>query len=129
MPSLQEIKDFLASMGQAIPPDAVINAWIAMLSVIQPCLDGAGYPPEVQSLIYLYLFGMYASVSGDRLLTGQAAPSGASQSFKYKDALQTYRSMRSMLGMLDTSGCTDSLIPAEPGASAGLWVSTGGKCC
>lgn len=129
MPTLDQIKEFYASIGVPAPPDFVILAWMDIVSAIQPCLDGAGYSEAVQLMIYLYTLSLYGIVSGDKYISSQTAPSGASQSFRYNNLQDKYRGMLNSLRMLDTSGCTDSVIPAEPGASAGLWVSTGGKCC
>ena len=129
MPTLEQIKQYLTSIGVPLPPDFILQAWLDRVAVIQPCLEGAGYPASAQLLIYLYALGLFGFVNGDKYISSQTAPSGASQSFRYKSFTDGYRSLRAMLGALDTSGCTDSVIPPEPGASAGLWVSTGGKCC
>jgi hypothetical protein len=129
MPTIDQIKQYYIASGIPVPPDFIIQAFLDTVSVIQPCLDGAGYPASTQLLIYLYALGMTGFVSGDKYISSQSAPSGASQSFRYKSFTDGYRSLRSLLNALDTSGCTDSVIPPEPGASAGLWVSTGGKCC
>lgn len=129
MPTLEQIKQYFDAYGIPIPPEFILQLWIDTVGVIQPCLDGAGYPASTQLLIYLYALGMTGFVSGDKYISSQSAPSGASQSFRYKSFTDGYRSLRSLLNALDTSGCTDSVIPPEPGASAGLWVSTGGKCC
>ena len=129
MPTLAQLKEYLIYMGIPVPPDFILQAWIDTVESIQPCLDGAGYSDAVQLQIYLYVLGMFGFVNGDKFISSQTAPSGASQSFRYKSFTDGYRSFRSLLSALDTSGCTDSVVPAEPGASAGLWVSTGGKCC
>jgi hypothetical protein len=129
MPTVEQLKEFMTSMGIPLPPDFILQAWLDTVAVIQPCLDGAGYPTSTQLLIYLYALSLFAVSSMDKYVSSQSAPSGASQSFRYKSLTDGYRSINSMLKALDTSGCTDSVIPAEPGASAGLWVSTGGKCC
>jgi len=129
MPTLDELKQYLTSIGVPLPPDFILQAWLDTVAIIQPCLDGAGYPASTQLLIYLYTLSLYGIVAGDKYISSQTAPSGASQSFRYNNLQDKYRGMLNSLRMLDTSGCTDSIIPAEPGASAGLWVSTGGKCC
>lgn len=128
MPTLDQLKQYLTSIGVPLPPDFVLQAWLDTVETIQPCLDGAGYSDSAQLMIYLYLLSLYAISNGDKYISSQSAPSGASQSFRYNSMIDRYRSTRSLLQALDTSGCTDSLVPAEPGASAGLWVSTGGCC-
>jgi hypothetical protein len=127
--TIEQLTEYLISLGIPVPPTWLMQAWLDTVAVIQPCLDGAGYPASTQMLIYLYALGLFGFVNGDKFISSQSAPSGASQSFRYKSFTDGYRSLKSMLNALDTSGCTDSVIPAEPGASAGLWVSTGGKCC
>lgn len=129
MPTLDQLKEFLSSMGIPLPPDFILQAWLDTVAIIQPCLDGSGYPASTQLLIYLYALSLFAVSSMDKYVSSQTAPSGASQSFRYKSLTDGYRSINAMLKALDTSGCTSGVIPAEPGASAGLWVSTGGKCC
>lgn len=128
VPTIEELKQYLESQGVPLPPDFVLSAWLDMVSAIQACLDGAGYSASEQMMIYLYLLGLFATVNAPRLISSQTAPSGASQSFRYNSMVDKYRATLSALQALDKSGCTDSLIPAEPGAKAGLWVSKGGCC-
>lgn len=128
MPTLDQLKEFLASMGIPIPPDFVLQAWLDQVAIIQPCMDGAGYPASTQLLIYLYLLGLFAVSYGNKYISSQTAPSGASQSFRYNNLIDQYRGVKNLLNGLDTSGCTDDLVPSEPGPSAGLWVSKGGCC-
>ena len=127
-PTLEQLKEYLTYIGAPLPPDFILQAWLDTVAVIQPCLDGAGYSDAVQLQIYLYLLGLFGIVNGDKYISSQTAPSGASQSFRYRDFADKYRGTLSALQLLDTSGCTDSLVPAEPGPSAGLWVSKGGCC-
>lgn len=128
MPTVDEIKAFLASIGVPVPPDAIIALWIQQIGQIQACLDGAGYPPYEQSLIYYYMFALFALSFAAKYVSSESAPSGASRSYRYNSLIDSYRSMKALLATLDTSGCTDDLVPAEPGPSAGLWVSKGGCC-
>jgi hypothetical protein len=126
MPSLEELKEYLLSIGVPLAPDFMLQAWLDTVAVIQPCLDGAGYPASTQLLIYMYALGLFGYVNADRQISSQSAPSGASQSFRYGGFADRYRSLRALLSTLDLAGCTDSIVPPEPGASAGLWVSKGG---
>ena len=127
MPSLEQVQQYLQGVGVKLP-DFIVQAMLDDAAVIQPCLDGAGYSASTQLLIYMYLLALGGIVSGDRYISSQTAPSGASQSFRYNSMVDKYRATLSALQALDKSGCTDSLIPAEPGAKAGLWVSKGGGC-
>lgn len=128
MPTLDQLKEYLTSIGVPLPPDFILQAWLDTVAVIQPCLEGAGYSESTQLLIYLYTLSLYGIVAGDKYISSQTAPSGASQSFRYNNLLDKYRGMLNSLSMLDTSGCTNSVIPAIPGPAGGLWVSTGGCC-
>lgn len=128
MPSLDQLKEFLVSMGVPLPPDFVLQALLDAIAPIQACLVGAGHSAGNILLINLYLLSLMVLSTADRYISSQTAPSGASQSYKYQDLINRYRSLKAMLDLLDTSGCTDSLAPAEPGPSAGLWVSKGGCC-
>lgn len=127
-PTLDQLKEYLTSIGIPLPPDFILQAWLDTVAVIQSCLDGAGYPESTQLLIYLYLLSLFGISNGDKYISSQTAPSGASQSFRYNNMIDRYRSTLALLNGLDTSGCTDDLVPAEPGAKAGLWVSKGGCC-
>lgn len=126
MPTLEQLKEYLTSIGVPLPPDFILQAWLDTVAVIQPCLDGAGYPGSTQLLIYLYLLGLFGLSNGDKYVSSETAPSGASRSYRYQSLIDRYRSTLALLNGLDTSGCTSELIPAEPGPRAGLWVSTGG---
>lgn len=127
MPSLDQVQEFLRGIGINLP-DFLVQAMLDEAATIQACLTGAGYSASTQLMIYLYLISLMAIVASDRYISSQTAPSGASQSFRYNSFIEKYRGMKSALSALDTSGCTTSLVPAEPGASGGLWVSTGGCC-
>ncbi|MCY1454619.1 hypothetical protein D9M71_716980 [compost metagenome] len=97
--------------------------------MIQPCLDGAGYPASTQLLIYLYLIGLYAIAQGDKYVSSETAPSGASRSYRFKGDGKQFDNVLGLLRALDTSGCTDSLVPSVSENMAGLWISNGGDCC
>lgn len=124
MPTLAQVQEYLASIG-IILPSFIVQAMLDDAATIEACLVGAGYSASTKLRIYLYLIALSGIVSGDRYISSQSAPSGASQSFRYGSMTDKYRATLSALRALDTSGCTDSVVPAEPGAKAGLWVSTG----
>lgn len=128
MPTIDQLKQYLQSMGIPLPPDFVLNAWLAQVGSIEACLVGAGYDAGTKTMIYLYLLALFGLSSGDRYISSQSAPSGASQSFRYKaDGLQM-RNIRGLLLNLDKSGCAADLIPPDDGPNAGLWV-TRSDCC
>lgn len=126
MPTIEQLTEYFQSLGIPVPPQFILQAWLDTVAVIQPCLDGAGYTASTQLLIYLYLLGLFGLSNGDKYVSSESAPSGASRSYRYQSLIDRYRSTLALLNGLDTSGCTSGLIPAEPGPKAGLWVSTGG---
>ncbi len=126
MITTDQAKEFLASVGIELP-DFMLELLVEQANSIEPCLVGAGYSVAVSTLIQLYLIGLLGTVQGDRYVTQQRAPSGASQSYRYGTLSERYSSLYSLLGGLDTSGCADALIPADPTANhAAMFVGIGG---
>jgi hypothetical protein len=128
MPTLAQLKEFLTAMGVPLAPDFVLEALLEVDPDVQACLEAQGLSPAKILLVYLYLFTLLALPASYRYISSQTAPSGASQSFRYTNEADAFRNVRSLLYGLDKTGCTWGLIP-ETGNTAGLWVSTGGKCC
>lgn len=125
--TLEQAQEYLNEQGINLP-DSFVTALITITSKADDCLD-AHYTDDEQLIIRLTLLGILGSVQQTKYISSQTAPSGASQSFRLSSLLDSYRGLKSLLSILDPYGCTSGLVPAEPGASAGLWVSTGGKCC
>ena len=128
MPTLAQLKEFLTAMGIPLAPDFVLEALLEVDPDVQACLEAQGLSPAKILLVYLYLFALISIPSAYRYISSQTAPSGASQSFRYTNETDAFRGVRALLYGLDKNGCTWGLIP-ETGNAAGLWVSTGGKCC
>lgn len=127
--TVDQAREYLASVGITLP-DFMLTILVAQANSIDPCLIGAGYPDGTALLIKLYLLGLFGIAQGDRYVTSQTAPSGASQSYRYGTLTDRYKSTLSLLTGLDTSNCAGALVPADPTAlNAGLWVSTGGEYC
>jgi len=124
MITLDQAKQYLASIGVAIP-DFVLQLILDRFAIVMPCLE-EHYDPATISLILLYTIGLFGVVQGDRLVTSQSAPSGASQSYRYGTVTERYKGQLGPLQGLDTYGCTDTLIPPLPGANAGMWLGQGG---
>jgi len=111
-------------------PDIILELLVQQANSIDACLIGAGYSVATQSLIKLYLIRLLGTVSGDRQVTSESAPSGASRSYRYGSLSDQYNSALRLLQNLDPSNCAGSLIPPSPtAASAGLWVSTAVPLC
>lgn len=123
--TLDEAKEALAGMGIE-PPELVINGWLALFATVQDCLDGH-YDESVQALLLYYLIGLYGLTTGVRYISSQTAPSGASQSFRYGNIKEVWRSNLSALRLLDNHGCLTNLIPSDPTKGGGfLGVGKGG---
>lgn len=124
-----QAKEYLTSQGIELP-DFIVAALIEQVNSIQECLD-ANYPPGTALLIQLYLLGLMALAQGDKYISSQSAPSGASRSFRYQSFADRWAGTRSLLMGLDKEGCALGLIPADPTnkAYAGLWIAKGGCMC
>lgn len=126
--SVAQAKAYLQSVGVSLP-DIILELLVEQANSIDACLIGAGYPDSTQKLIKLYLIRLLGTVSGDRQVTSESAPSGASRSYRYGSLSDQYNSALRLLQNLDPSNCAGVLIPPSPtAASAGLWVSTPAKC-
>lgn len=129
MVTLGQAQEYLASVGVNLP-EFLLVAVIDQVSSIESCLT-ANYPTNTALLIQLYLLGLIGLSQGDRYVSSQTAPSGASQSFRYQSVANRYNGLLGLLRGLDTHGCTNELIPPNPEgikAYAGLWVTKNCGC-
>lgn len=124
-----QAKEYLESVGIALP-DFIIDALVEQANSIQECLD-AHYPAATALLIQMYLLGLMGLGQGDKYISSQSAPSGASRSFRYGSFADRWKGSLGLLRGLDKNGCATALIPADPTqqAFAGLWVAKGGCMC
>ncbi|EKY2006697.1 hypothetical protein QBS66_13445 [Cronobacter sakazakii] len=124
-----QAKEYLSSVGITLP-DFILDALIEQVNSIQECLD-AHYQPATALLIQMYLLGLMGLGQGDRYISSQTAPSGASRSFRYQSFADRWSGSLSLLRGLDKYGCATSLIPPDPGnkAFAGIWIGKGGCMC
>ncbi len=127
MLTLQQAKAYLATIGLA-PPEPIIMAWLDQFNKLEDCLDGAGYSGATQSLILSYLLGLYGLSGGNMYISSQSAPSGASRSFRFAELRNAWKGHLNMLRMLDTAGCTNSLIPAAPDKKSAAFIVVTGGC-
>src|SRR5690606_35079092 len=117
--------------GQGITlPDFVLAALVEQANSIQDCLD-ANYTPATVLLIQLYLLGLMGLAQGDKYLSSQTAPSGASRSFRYQSFADRWRGAMSLLRGLDKHGCATGLIPPDPTKQVfgGMWTAKGSDFC
>lgn len=123
----EEATAYLAETGVETP-SVLLTALLERANEIDACLTAKGYTPATAKLIQLYYLGLLTISAGGRRIASQSAPNGASRSYRYMDDLTFYRSLRQGLYSLDIHGCTNGLIPAEPGNNAALYVVTGRRC-
>lgn len=129
MVTKEKAKEYLESQGITLP-DFVLDALVEQVNSIQECLD-ANYPASTALLIQLYLLGIIGLGQGDKYISSQTAPSGASRSFRYQSFSDRWKGALNLLRGLDKKGCATGLIPPDPTnkAFAGIWIGKGGCMC
>lgn len=129
MVTQEQAKEYLVSQGISLP-DFILTALVEQANSIQECLD-ANYTSATALLIQMYLLGLMGLGQGDKYISSQSAPSGASRSFRYGSFADRWKGSLGLLRGLDKNGCTSALIPADPTqqAFAGIWIAKGGCMC
>ncbi|HHR4515729.1 TPA: DUF7370 family protein [Salmonella enterica] len=129
MITTEQAKEYLESVGITLP-DFILQAIVEQANSIQECLD-AHYPPATALLIQSYLLGLMALGQGDRYISSQTAPNGASRSFRYQSFPDRWKGALALLRGADKHGCANDLIPPDPTntAFAGIWIARGGCMC
>lgn len=129
MVTKEKAKEYLESQGITLP-DFVLDALVEQVNSIQDCLD-ANYPASTALLIQLYLLGLMGLGQGDKYISSQTAPSGASRSFRYQSFSDRWKGALNLLRGLDKKGCATGLVPPDPinKAFAGVWIGKGGCMC
>ncbi|VAK94270.1 gp11 [Enterobacter hormaechei] len=129
MVTLEQAKGYLQSQGVSIP-DFVLQALVDQANSIQECLD-AHYPASVALLIQLYLLALMGLAQGDKYISSQTGPNGASRSFRYQSFPDRWKGTVALLRVTDKHGCANDLIPRDPTttAFAGIWIARGGCMC
>lgn len=124
-----QAKEYLESVGITLP-DFILQALLEQAGSIQECLD-AHYSPATALLIQSYLLGLMALGQGDKYISSQTGPNGASRSFRYLSFADRWKASLGLLRGLDKYGCATSLIPPDPTntAFAGIWIARGGCMC
>lgn len=127
MLTIEQAKEYLQTIGVTLP-DFLLSALMSQMQDIQACLDANGVGQGTQTLIYTYLLALLALAQGDKYISSQSAPSGASQSFRYMSLADRWKSINALLRGVDKFGCAGPLVPADPTQKSfgGLWVSGGG---
>lgn len=129
MVTLEQAKQYLETVGITLP-DFILQALIDQVNSIQECLD-EHYPASTALLIQLYLLGLMGLGQGDKYISSQTAPSGASRSFRYQSFTDRWNGSLSLLRGLDKHGCAAAITPPNPNnaAFAGIWIGKGGCFC
>ncbi|MGM7654076.1 DUF7370 family protein [Serratia marcescens] len=129
MVNKEKAKEYLESQGITLP-DFVLDALVEQVNSIQDCLD-ANYSASTALLIQLYLLGLMGIGQGDKYISSQTAPSGASRSFRYQSFSDRWKGALNLLRGLDKKACATGLIPPDPTnkAFAGVWIGKGGCMC
>lgn len=125
----EQAKEYLTGQGIELP-DFILTALVEQANSIQECLD-ANYPASTALLIQVYLIALMALGQGDKYISSQSAPSGASRSFRYQSFPDRWAGSLSLLRGLDKKGCANGLTPPDPSqkAFAGIWIGKGGCMC
>lgn len=126
MITTEQATQYLESVGITLP-DFILAALVEQANSVQECLD-AHYSPATALLIQSYLLGLMALGQGDKYISSNTAPSGASESFRYQSFADRWKGTLSLLRGLDKYGCTTEIIPSDPTntAFAGIWIGKGG---
>lgn len=111
MITLEQALEFLDSLGVDNAPEFIVQALVDYANTINDCLE-ANYPPPVRLLILSYLIAIMGANGADKYISSQAAPSGASQSFRYKN--DNSAGLYAMIRALDIKGCTHGILPPDP---------------
>ncbi|MDV0558188.1 hypothetical protein [Citrobacter portucalensis] len=129
MVTLEQAKEYLQGQGITIP-DFVLQALIDQANSIQECLD-EHYPASTALLIQLYLLALMGLGQGDKYISSQTGPNGASRSFRYQSFPDRWKGALALLRGADKHGCANDLIPPDPTntAFAGIWIGKGGCFC
>ena len=121
----EQAQEFLKELGYSLP-SFVVDAILCRVNVIDDCLDGVGYDDCSVMLIKSYSFGLIALSSGARRIKSQAA-GDVSRSFDYGQG-SAYTQLLNNLKAVDTSGCADAIIPADPDNKGDRWMFVAGDC-
>lgn len=118
-----QAQQYLASVGITIPA-FMLDALLEQANSIEECL-ALHYTPATATLIQAYLLALFALGQGDKFVSSEGAPSGASRSYRYNSFADRWKASVSLLRNADKHGCASHLVPEDPTvtASGGMWIS------
>lgn len=102
-------------------PSFLVSAACAKVETAEPAMIDAGYSDSDQVLIQCMAVTLVACGGQPRRISSQAAPSGASRSFKNTDDAMTQ--LRRSLAALDTAGTVAEIVGPDPAASTMFFVT------
>ena len=125
----EQAKEYLDGVGINLP-SFILDALVEQANSIEVCLS-ANYSPATALLIQSYLIALMGLGQGDKYISSQTAPNGASRSFRYQSFPDRWKGALALLRGADKHGCANDLIPPDPTntAFAGIWIGRGGCMC
>lgn len=114
--TLAAAKEWLASLGLTIP-DPVLQLLVDQINAVDECLTANGVPAGTALLMKYYILALLGVTQGNKYVTAERAPSGASRSYAFGTLSDGYRQYVGRLRDLDKFGCFDDLIPDDPTAA------------
>lgn len=128
--TLEAAKEWLASLGLVIP-DPVLQLIVNKLNSADACLLANGVSPDDALLMKYYALALFGVVAGNKYVTQQRAPSGASQSYQFGTLQDGYSQYSALLESMDTYGCFTDIIPKDPtAANCAFFIGApNGGCC
>jgi len=115
---------YLEEIGLELPA-TLLAAVVAKLDDLDACMDANGYSENDKTMVRYHLVGLLAIATGARRVASQSSPSGASRSYDNASLIDLHRTLVAGLRVFDPNGCATSLVPAEPGPAAALYVVSG----
>lgn len=128
--TLEAAKEWLASLGLSIP-DPILQLLVNKANSVDECLTANGVSPDDALLMKYYLIALLGVTQGNKYITQQRAPSGASQSYAFGTLSDGYKQYYGLLTGLDKYGCFTDLIPTDPtAANCAFFIGKpNGGCC
>ncbi len=128
MITVEQAREYLEGIGVTLP-DFVLEVLVEQANSIEECL-ALHYSAAVARMIQVYLVALMGMAQGDKYVSSESAPSGASRSYRYKNAGDAWRGTLGLLRQWDPHGCATGLVPPDPTvtARAAIFSVRGNDC-
>lgn len=128
--TLAASKEWLASLGLTIP-DIVLQLLVDQINEADECLTANGVSPGTALLMKYYMLALLGVTQGNKYVTQERAPSGASRSYAFGTLSDGYKQYYNSLIKLDKFGCFTDMIPDDPtAANCAFFIGKpNGGCC